>query len=116
MLTVAAQLWDHGSGVKQSGYLSMLMHSGSVPRFSGPFWLMQRPELEMLEEDSGGGARALWSRKKEEDAEARVKNEKKDPPPPSLFIRQWINGMRRNPGDRKVIMWLHGCLDFREVH
>jgi hypothetical protein len=46
------------------------VNSGGAPHFSGPFRVMQRLELEMLEEDGGGGARALWSRKKEEDAEA----------------------------------------------
>ena len=65
----------------------MLLNSGGAPLFSGPFRLMQRPELVLLTKDGGRGAWLRRSRKEEEeDVRAGVKSEKKDPL--SLFIRK----------------------------
>ena len=71
-------------------------------------------------EDAGWRRRrqgsGLLGRREEEDKDegAGWKNEKNDPL--SLFIRRWIKGMRGNRGGRKMIMWLHERLNFREVH
>ena len=92
----------------------MLMNSREAPLCSAPFRLMQWPELRQLTKDDDGRARERVGVARRKTKTRRQEGKWKGPL--SLFIRRWIKGMHGNRGGRKMIMWLHGRLDFWEVH